>query len=130
MGIGVDRKVEPEFLDQLPASDLEAMRSRRDLQRLNRVMGNASVMAGALRSCFGGPPPSILELGAGDGTFLLDVCRRSAGVPASQSDGSRTAFLLDRQNIVTAQTRTHFDGLGWRTQPIIADVFEWLRGRM
>jgi hypothetical protein len=125
--IGLGRKVEPELLDELPANDPGAMRSRRDLQRLNRVMGNASILAGALRQGRCGPPGSLLELGAGDATFLLDVCRRSAGVRAPQGSKLRTVLLLDRQNIVTAQTRLQFEELGWRAEPVVADVFEWLR---
>ena len=45
----MDRRVEPEFLDQLPAEDSRAIRSRRDLQRVNAWMGNVGTMARALR---------------------------------------------------------------------------------
>ena len=51
------RRLEPELLDQLPADDPRAMRSRRDLTRINGFMANAGAMAAALRFVFqpGGP---------------------------------------------------------------------------
>ena len=43
------RIVEPELLDGLPREDPRAIRSRRDLRRVNVLMRNHSVMADALR---------------------------------------------------------------------------------
>ena len=51
------RRLEPELLDQLPADDPRAMRSRRDLKRINAWMNNASRMAGALLKHAGSEPP-------------------------------------------------------------------------
>ncbi len=121
----MERTLESELLDQLPADDPGAIRSRRDLQRLNRIMGNAGWLAGTLRLALHGPPESIMEIGAGDGTLLLQVCRRSAG---RESASPRTAILLDRLNVPSAATRSEFDRLRWRAEVIVADIFEWLRG--
>src|SRR5438105_2366178 len=73
----MDRQVEAEFLDELPATDPSAAQSRRDLQRLNAWMGNTSIMARELRSgTLGKQTRRVVEIGAGDGTFLLRVARR------------------------------------------------------
>ena len=44
----MQRRVEPELLDALPADDPRAVRSREDLRRINRLMGNQSVLGNAL----------------------------------------------------------------------------------
>jgi hypothetical protein len=123
----VNRNVQPELLDELPVDDPMAVRSRRDLQRLNRIMGNSGLLAGALRVGLRGPPEQIMEIGAGDGTLLLDVCRRSAGALPPGTTHKRTAFVLDRLDATSAATRSEFDRLGWQTEVMIRDVFHWLR---
>ena len=73
------RIVEPELLDSLPPDDPAAMRSRADLRRVNWWMRNEVYMANAIL----GLPHSasiIMEVGAGDGTFMLGVARRLAAV--------------------------------------------------
>ena len=143
----MDRRVEPEFLDQLPAEDSRAIRSRRDLQRINAWMGNVSTMARALRLCLNGESsPRLAEIGAGDGTFTLRVARRlalsggtkhpySSPPQGAQSRESRdensarhpsTIVLLDKQHIITTQTQKALQNLGWQACPIQADVFDWL----
>jgi SAM-dependent methyltransferase len=68
------RVVEPELLDQLAGGDPRAIHSRRDLRILNRLMGNASIIAGALS---GHPKPGrVLDLGAGDGALSLALARK------------------------------------------------------
>ena len=113
------RILQPEWLDILPASDVRAQRSRRDLRRVNAWMGNAACVAGALRE--GAPARRIVELGAGDGTFLLAVASRL---------GSRgrnvEARLVDRQPLLSRDTAARFEALGWSVQAVEADVFEWL----
>src|SRR5262249_44322808 len=42
------RRVEPEWLDRLPPGDARAVRSRRDLDRINRWMLQPGIMARAL----------------------------------------------------------------------------------
>src|SRR6266536_4286482 len=67
----VNRRVEPELLDSLPADDPGAVGSRRDLQRLNAWMGHGQLMARALRSALDdAAPQQLVELGAGDGEFM------------------------------------------------------------
>jgi len=120
----MDRRVEPEFLDELPAADPRAIRSRRDLQWLNAWMRNTQIMAHALRSAFPhSPPQRLIELGAGDATFLLRVAER-----LGPHWRGTTALLVDQKQIVTPETLRAFEKLGWRAELIVADVFEWLRG--
>ncbi|HMH64381.1 MAG TPA: hypothetical protein VK515_02270, partial [Rhizomicrobium sp.] len=70
------RVLTPEILDHLAADDPRAIRSRRDLARINAVMRQGAIMAGALSDL---PAPALLaDLGGGDGRFLLGVARRLA----------------------------------------------------
>ena len=43
------RILEPEWLDTLPEDDARAQRSRRDLVRVNALMGNVGIVARLLR---------------------------------------------------------------------------------
>jgi len=119
--MSLPRRLEPEWLDHLPAEDPRAMRSRLDLKRVNRFMGNANRMAKALLAHAPSAPRTIIDLGSGDGQFMLAVARRLAprwsGV---------TVVLLDQQNIVSQATRAGFAALGWRAEPTSADVFNFL----
>jgi hypothetical protein len=115
------RLVEPEWLDVLPPEDPSARRSRRDLRRVNRMMFNDLYMACWLRRVCGGTPPRVLaELGAGDATFMLRVARRLV----REWPGVRV-LLLDRQNIVAADTLAAFRDLGWHPEVVTADVMHW-----
>lgn len=67
---GVKRVVVPELLDELPADDPEARRSRRDLRMINGLMGNFRWMRRAVSHSGSG---RLIELGAGDGTWLASV---------------------------------------------------------
>ncbi len=113
------RRVEPEWLDVLPSADPRAMRSRRDLERVNALMTNASIVADALRSTLASWPATIAEIGAGDGAFALRVARALPGRAA-------TYTLLDQQAIVSSDTRAGFRRLGCTAHPVQADVFAWL----
>ena len=109
----------PELLDRLPPTDPAAIRSRRDLQRVNRLMGHTRILAHALRGITGGS--RVLELGTGDGTLLLRVARR-LGKHAHRV----RAVLLDQQPSVSASTQAGFGAIGWDTEVERADVFDWL----
>ena len=112
------RVLVPELLDSLAADDPRAMRSRRDLVRINAVMMQHRIMARALA---GLPCPRLLaDLGGGDGRFLLGVARR-----LKSWQGVR-AVILDRQAIVSPNTRDAFQALGWSCEVMQGDIFETL----
>lgn len=109
----------PELLDILPAEDPRAIRSRRDLVLINRIMRQPAIMAHALRNF---PPPRVLaDLGSGDGRFLLAVARRLA-----KRWPDVHVLICDRQNIVAPQTRVAFQALGWQCENRTGDIFETL----
>ena len=64
----MQRRVQPELLDTLPACDPAAMRSRRELRLINAIMGNHRWLVHEVRRCIQ-PGWRVLELGAGDGVF-------------------------------------------------------------
>lgn len=112
------RVIEPEWLDELPPADPRAERSRRDLVRVNALMGNARIVSGELRRLEG--IRSIAEIGAGDGLFLARALR---GVrPAAD----RRLALVDRHPVVSPATLARFAAMGWQPQATTADVFDWL----
>ena len=113
------RHIQPEILDGLPADDPRAIQSRRDLQKVNAFMGHPGMVIRALRAA-PAPPRLVVELGTGDGTFLLRVARR-----LGRQSGMR-AMLVDRRPSVTAATLDGFDAAGWSIDICEADVFEWL----
>jgi len=119
----MERRLEPELLDELPLADPAAVRSRKDLQRVNAWMGNASIMACALRSALGERPlRSVVELGGGDGTFLLSVGQHLCG-----DRREVRASVLDKQSLLAKETIKAFEEIGWRVEALTADVFDWLR---
>lgn len=63
----MDRSVQAEILDSLPACNLDALASRRDLLTINRLMGNFRWLRRQLRDLKVSMADPILELGAGDG---------------------------------------------------------------
>lgn len=112
------RRVEAEWLDELPADDPRALRSRRDLRRVNALMANAGIVARAL-------PPGIAriaEIGAGDAMFAMRLAR-ALPPPAPGA----TFTLLDRQSLVSETTCSLLRARGWAPRPVRADVFDWLR---
>lgn len=118
------RRVAAETLDGLEENDPAALRSRRDLQRIHRLMGTRAIMARALQglaaSRHAAGPLRLLELGAGDGTLMLDVARAlAAHWPAVE------ITLLDRQDLVAPATLDGYARLGWTASTQVADVFEW-----
>lgn len=116
--MALERAVTPEWLDVLPPGDPRAVRSRRDLRVVNRIMGHAGIIAAALRRHLDEDEPSIAELGAGDGTLLVRVL---AGRTA------REVVLVDRQPAIDEKTRARFLDRGITVEIQAADVFEWLR---
>jgi len=118
----VKRKVEPELLDDLPPEDARARASRADLRRLNAWMGNTRLAAHALAKAVGSRAPfRIVQLGAGDGSFLLSVARQLA----TQWSGVR-AVLVDRRKAAGDEILSAFATINWRAHFEEADVFDWL----
>lgn len=121
-GMSLQRSVEPEWLDQLAAEDPRAIRHRRDLKRINALMLQPGIMAQALAKHWTrGNPRSLLDLGSGDGAFMLRVARRLAARWPEV-----TVALLDQQNIVSDCTLKAFAALGWKAEPVRADTFDYL----
>ena len=112
------RRVQAEWLDALSPADPRAARSRRDLARLNPLGRQARARTGLRRGFGPRPPRTVLDLGGGDGTFMLSVARRLA--PEWPGVSVR---LLDRHSLVTADTRSRFAALGWSLSPVQADAF-------
>lgn len=116
------RRVEPELLDELRADDPRALRSRTDLQRVNRLMGSASILLHALDRIETATPPQLLvELGAGDGSLMLRMARRRG----KRWAGARL-ILIDRQPCVSANTLAQLRDLGLQPEVLAIDVFDWL----
>src|SRR4029450_7172299 len=85
------RHVEREWLDDLPPADPRAMRARRDLRRVNSWMLQPLIMARLLTAYAPSRARTLLDLGAGDGSFMLRVARRLGWQDV-------TITLVDRQN--------------------------------
>ncbi len=118
----MNRVVEPEWLDELPADDPRAVGSRRDLARLNGWMGHVGIVARHLARVFRDHRPQLItELGAGDGTFLVRVAER-----LSPRWRDVEVVLVDRQDLVGGRARERFIELGWRVTTVTEDALHWL----
>jgi hypothetical protein len=85
-------------------------------------MMNARVMASALAEHGAGVAPrTIVDLGSGDGQFMLRVARRLA-----PRWPNVTVVLQDQQDIVSRATREAFAALRWRVETTAMDVFDFL----
>ena len=115
----IERTLEPEWLDDLPAADPRAVRSRRDLAFVNRIMGSAGIIRRVLEHHLGPRTPRVAEIGAGDGTLLLRIARTLRWTGAK-------IVLVDRQPVVSVETRDGYRALGCDVSVEAADVFQWL----
>jgi 2-polyprenyl-3-methyl-5-hydroxy-6-metoxy-1,4-benzoquinol methylase len=122
MRTGFPRLLSPEMLDTLLEDDPRAIDSRKDLRRINRVMGAAGILLQALLSTPTAPtaPKRIVEFGAGDGSLMLRLAQR-----LSSRWTDVHVVLLDRQNVVDHQTLKDFSTIGWRVEIVQADINEW-----
>lgn len=75
--MAIGRVVQPEILDGLPPDDPEALRSRRDLRRLNAAMGNFRWVERKVGEL--APAGGIVEIGAGEGVLSERLARRLPG---------------------------------------------------
>jgi hypothetical protein len=76
------RKLTPELLDHLPHDDPGAIRSRRDLRRINIFMGNDAWIIKNIPS----DTPRITEIGSGDGNLLSKIHKRFPTIPLTACD--------------------------------------------
>lgn len=120
------RSVVPEILDRLAADDPEAIASRRDLRRLNRIMLHAPILAGRLRRLASTEKQvlRLTEIGAGDAAFMLSVARR-----LGRHFQSVELTVVDRAGLMTEARCEAFAAAGWTVNSVEADVFDWLEGR-
>jgi hypothetical protein len=71
----MDRVLEPEILDGLDPADPEAVASRRDLRRLNFLMGNERWIVRQVRGHRESAARGIVEWGSGSGDLLRKLAR-------------------------------------------------------
>lgn len=117
------RSLSPELLDELPASDPQAIRSRLDLRRINALMANARHMAKAVRLARpAARPRRIVDLGAGDGSLLLAWVRRMHNI-----DRGTELLLVDRSDVRDESVMAALKSLGLVPLKIQADALQWLR---
>lgn len=118
--MSLQRRLCPERLDLMAATDPLAVQSRADLRRINAIMGSRSMFIRAVRGAIPAPR-RIAELGAGDGTLMLAAAQSLAPI---WPDAEVT--LVDRQHAVGPQTMSAFEKLGWQAQVATTDVNNWL----
>jgi len=80
------RLVIPELLDHLAADDPAAMRSRRDLRRINFLMGNERWVLSQLGNFPQAAALGITELGAGDAMLCGQMARQFPEAPIAAYD--------------------------------------------
>lgn len=117
-----DRQVAPEWLELLPDDHPRAIRSRRDIHRLNGWMNNARTLSRLVRQNM--PPGRIhvlADLGAGEGRQTLRLARRLA-----PHLGPVQTLLVDRKILACDEACRQLHALGWSADIVIADVFDWL----
>ncbi len=82
----IERVVIPELLDHLPTDDPEALRSRRDLRRINLFMGNERWICRQVRRFPEAANRGIVEIGAGDGGLCERLARQFPKSPVAAYD--------------------------------------------
>ena len=90
------RRVLPEILDHLPPDDPAAVRSRRDLRRINHLMGNERWICRAVENL----EPAIVrggihELGAGEGALAARLAQKFPGAAVTCYDLAPRPPALD-----------------------------------
>jgi len=118
------RRVTPELLDELPASDPRARRSRADLRRINRIMRAVTWLERGLAVASPAAPGALVELGAGDGTLALRLARALA-----RSWPGVHLTLLDLEPSVATATASAIRACGWTLDVVAADALDWLATR-
>ena len=115
------RAVHAEMLDALPPEAPEARASRRDLRRINALVGQSGIMVRSLRTHVSRNPRRIVDLGCGDGHVALAIARRMARAwPGAE------LTLVDLQPAVPEAIRAEIAALGWPVDVVKADALTWL----
>jgi hypothetical protein len=123
-----ERVIFPELLDELPATDPRAARSRVDLRRLNWWMGHGRILADVLaRRAAVAPPDRIVDLGAGDGTFCASVLHRLPRRPDTVE--AVEVILVDRGCTVSDRLLEAMRAQRTRPRFVQAEVVEWLEAQ-
>jgi hypothetical protein len=73
----MQRSVQPEILDGLPPCNIDAIASRKDLVKINHLMGNFRWMRRQIRASGPAADKRLLEIGAGDGALARKILRDS-----------------------------------------------------
>ena len=114
------RHLDREWLDDLSVHDPRARKARRDLRRVNAWMRQAPILRRLLLSHWAGAPPrSMLDLGGGDGTFLLRLARI---IGPTWPDLRVT--LVDTREGVSERTHRGLASVGWGLTVVDADVLD------
>ena len=118
------RRVTPEILDELPASDPRAQRSRADLRRINRIMAAVTWLKRGLNRVAAARTRGVVELGAGDGTLALRLARSLGNAWIGTH-----LTLLDLEPSVAQKTADAIRACGWTLEVVGADALDWLAAR-
>jgi hypothetical protein len=95
------RTVIPEILDHLAADDPEALRSRRDLRRINNLMGNERWVCRTAQRFPDKANQGIVEIGAGDGMLCQRLATLFSQAPIAAYD------LAPRPSSLNARVAWH-----------------------
>jgi hypothetical protein len=111
------RSVLSEILDHLPAGDPEAVRSRRDLRRINFLMGNERWICRSIRKFSDAAAHGIVELGAGDGSLISKLVEIFSETDLTATD------LVPRPPTLDPRVR-------WRQGDLLSDCHNLSGGMM
>ncbi|MEM7790598.1 MAG: class I SAM-dependent methyltransferase [Verrucomicrobiota bacterium] len=104
------RQVRPEKLDKLNPDHPDAIRSRRDLRTINRLMGSQAWFKKQLAAL--GFEPRCLEIGAGEGELAEALCQNQdlksySAIDQIPSPKNKSAEIKWIQNDILADTSYH-----------------------
>ena len=119
----MQRILQPEMLDGLPADHPAAVASRKDLRIINRLMNHVSFLNRSTRwiqDKAKKSPVRIVELGSGDGSLACRMLLRWGKV----ATGSRILFM-DQSPCLEKNHAEPLDRLGWEVDNQVVDVFKW-----